>query len=124
MKGDTIKCLFRQAFGAYAGVYTTDENYIYLTTDRYFEKYVLLTDVGVYEVWAGGYRHKEDLELADFRVDDRFYEMSGLLIGGIEAVAEKELRIQFTNGSYFEIGLLADYNLFNHPERYMKFTKG
>lgn len=123
MKGTTAKGLYKERYGLYYGIYRHDDRHIYLTTDRYFEKYVLHTDDGIYEIWAGGFKKKDELSLADFEVELRFAAMEGLEIVDIKTVPDTSLKITFNSGSYFEIGLCPEYNRFNHPERYMKFAK-
>ena len=123
MKGITVEGLYKEVYGKYEGRSTEDDQQIYITTDRYFEKYVLLTDDGVYEIWAGGCRKKDEVTLTDFRPEERFAVMNGLQIVSMKAEPEKLLILFFGNGAFFEIGLCPEFNEYNHPERYMKFVK-
>ncbi|GEM_PF-5817821 len=123
IEGNTVKGLLKEIYGKYDGIFQDTETEVYLTTDRYFEKYVLLTNAGVYEIWAGGYRLKDDIDLSTFVREDRFDAMAGLTIVRAESKPEQLLTLRFSDGSYFEIGLCATFNSYNHPERYMKFCK-
>lgn len=122
MKGATVKGLYKESYGLYEGRLVKDEQHIYLTTDRYFEKYVLLTNNGVYEIWAGGMKLKDDIDIEHFKVTPAFERMNGLVIESIQAVEEKSLTIHFETKETFEVGLCPEFNAYNHPERYMKLA--
>lgn len=124
MKGDTIKGLYKEVYGKYEGTYTDNPALTYITTDRYFEKYVLQTEQGIFEIWAGGYREKNDVELNNFEPEHRLDSLAGLKIVEVVTEPDKLLLLQLSNGIYFEIGLCPEYNIHNHPERYMKLVKG
>jgi len=118
-KGTTIANLYREVYGNYEGTFRKSDDGIYLTTDRYFEKYVLHTSEGIFEFWAGGYCLKEIVALNDFELEERFAALQGLIIDEVIARPDTSLKIQFSNGAFFEIGLCPAYNQYNHPERYM-----
>ena len=123
MESNTVIGLLKEIYGKYESIFRDTETEVYLTTDRYFEKYVLFTNAGEYEIWAGGYRLKDDIDLSTFVRDDRFDSMAGLTIVTAKCKPEQLLTLHFSDSSYFEIGLCASYNSYNHPERYMKFCK-
>ena len=123
MKGNTIEGLYKEEYGKYDGKFIDNELQTYLTTDRYFEKYLLLTDAGVYEIWAGGCKKIGEAIPDTFKKEIRFEALSGLKVLDVTYIEEKLLVLQFGNNQYFEIGLCPDYNSYNHPERYMKFCK-
>jgi hypothetical protein len=123
MKGTVVKGLYKERYGKYEGRFVEDEQQVYLTTDRYFEKYVLLSDNGTYEIWAGGMKKKDDIVTENFEVAPVFERLNGLVIESVQAVEEKSLIIYFETKEYFEIGLCTEFNAYNHPERFMKFSK-
>lgn len=123
IEGNTVIGLLKESYGKYESTFHDTETEVCLTTDRYFEKYILLTNEDVYEIWAGGYRLKEDIDLSTFVRDDRFDAMAGLAIVTAKCKPEQLLTLHFSDSSYFEIGLCATYNSYNHPERYMKLCK-
>lgn len=123
MKGDIIKGLYKEVYGKYEGAYIENDGLTYITTDRYFEKYVLQTQQGVFEIWAGGYREKNDIELSGFETEQRFEHLAGLKIVEVVTEPDKLLVLHLDNGTYFEVGLCPEYNIHNHPERYMKLVK-
>ncbi|RYZ42942.1 MAG: hypothetical protein EOP49_28080 [Sphingobacteriales bacterium] len=118
-KGTMIEGLYREVYGHYEGDYRINELEIYLTTDRYFEKYVLLTNEGIYELWAGGFRLTERTDLNDCVQEERFGDLTGWMVDTVKAVPDTSLQILFNNGATFEIGLCPAYNKYNHPERYL-----
>lgn len=103
IESNTVKGLLKEIYGKYEGIFQDTETEVYLTTDRYFEKYVLPTNAGVYEIWAGGYRLKDDIDLSTFVREDRFDAMAGLTIVTAESKPEQLLTLRFSDGSYFEI---------------------
>lgn len=118
-----IRGLYKEAYGKYEGKFSEDDQQICITTDRYFEKYVLLTDDGVYEIWAGGIKKKDDLHIEDFQIVRAFESMNNLKVRSIQIVDERSLIVHFEEQQYFEVGLCPAFNAYNHPERYLKFVK-
>src|SRR6218665_3034402 len=114
MNGITISGLYKEIYEIYQGAYFQDDQCIYLTTDRYFEKYVLDTDQGIYEIWAGGCRKKNDMVSAGLEKEQRFACMNGLCITRMKAEPEKQLTLWFSNDTRFEIGLCTEYNSYGH----------
>lgn len=127
IKGAMITGLWREVYGLYTGRSVCDDRQVYRTTDRYFEKYVLQTDRGVYEIWAGGCR-KKDIPLDDFEPCPGFESLHGVTVVNVKCNATT-LALKLDNDACFIVGLCPEPNAFGHPERYLKllqqaFTQG
>ncbi len=122
MKNNVIAGLRREIYGAYTGVYMNTEEQVYQTTDRYFEKYVLATDQGIYEIWPGGCRKKESLSLDCFSLCGDFGLLKGERVMTVKC-NETTLALELASGACFIIGLCKDPNKYGHPERYIQLVK-
>ena len=98
------------------------EEQIYRTTDRYFEKYVLATDQGIYEIWPGGCRKKESLSLEHFIPCPVFGLLEKERVVTVKCNATT-LALELGSGACFIIGLCHDPNIYGHPERYIQLVK-
>lgn len=122
MKDNTIAGLRREIYGAYTGQCMDTEEQIYRTTDRYFEKYVLATDQGIYEIWPGGCRKKENFSLDNFLPYPDFGMLEGECVVRVKCNATT-LALELGSGACFIIGLCHDPNKYGHPERYIQLVK-
>jgi hypothetical protein len=122
MKDNIIAGLRKEIYGIYAGQRMNTEEQIYLTTDRYFEKYVLATDQGIYEIWPGGCRKKESLSLENFSLCPDFALLERARIVTVKC-NETTLALELSSGACFVIGLCKDPNAYGHPERYIQLVK-
>lgn len=121
IRGATITGLWREVYDVYPAQSVTNEQQVYRTTDRYFEKHVLETDKGEYEIWAGGCRQK-DISLADFEPCTHFDLLKGRTVAAVRC-NESTLALQLDNDACFIVGLCPEPNAFGHPERYMKLLR-
>ncbi len=121
IKRAVISGLWREVYGHYPARSTSDERQVYRTTDRYFEKYILNTDRGVYEIWAGGCR-KKDLSLTGFEACPDFAGLKGLTVIAVRC-NETTLALQLNNDACFIVGLCPEPNVYGHPERYIKLLQ-